>query len=99
MNFVKSVYNSLKAEAKQYLTNNGIASTNWNWLTGDAEGGKRTKEQLLSRLYETAVGYDSYVVLMHDSDDKQTTADALPEVIEHFIAEGYTFKNYYEIFK
>jgi peptidoglycan/xylan/chitin deacetylase (PgdA/CDA1 family) len=93
-------YNDLKAEAKSYL--NGtmqIATTNWNCLTGDAEGGKRTKEQLLSRLYETAEGYDSLVVLMHDADDKQTTADALPEIIEHYMAEGYTFKNYYEIFK
>jgi peptidoglycan/xylan/chitin deacetylase (PgdA/CDA1 family) len=36
---------------------------------------------------------------MHDADDKQTTADALPEIIEHYMSEGYVFKNYYEIFK
>lgn len=93
-------YHNLKVEAKAYLRDNmGIASTNWNCLTGDAEGGKRSKEQLLYRLYETAAPYTSLVVLMHDADDKQTTADALPEIIEHYMAEGYTFKNYYEIFK
>ncbi len=92
-------YDSLKSEAKQLLTNNGIASTNWNCLTGDAEGGARTKEQLLNRLYQTADGWDSLVVLMHDANDKQTTADALPEIIEHYKNEGYTFKNYYDIFK
>lgn len=93
-------YHNLKAEAKAHLRDNmGIASTNWNCLTGDAEGGKRSKEQLLDRLYETAAPYTSLVVLMHDADDKQTTADALPEIIEHYMAEGYTFKNYYEIFK
>jgi peptidoglycan/xylan/chitin deacetylase (PgdA/CDA1 family) len=93
-------YDSLKSEAKSYLNETmKIATTNWNCLTGDAEGGKRTKEQLLSRLYETAEGHDSLVILMHDTDDKQTTADALPEIIEHYMSEGYVFKNYYEIFK
>ena len=92
-------YNDLKAQAKATLENMGIASTNWNCLNGDAEGGTRSKQQLIDRLYETAEGWDSLVVLMHDANDKQTTADALPEIIEHYQAEGYTFKNYYDIFK
>ncbi|MBR1540616.1 MAG: polysaccharide deacetylase [Clostridia bacterium] len=92
-------YDSLKGQAKSKLEGMGIASTNWNCLNGDAEGGARTKEQLINRLYSTAEGWDSLVVLMHDANDKQTTADALPEIIEHYKAEGYTFKNYYEIFQ
>jgi len=92
-------YNDLKQEAKSYLTQNGIASTNWNCLTGDSEAVGRTKQELLSELYDTASGYDSLVVLMHDADDKKNTAEILPEIIEHYMAEGYTFKNYYEIFQ
>lgn len=92
-------YNSLKQSAKKTLENMGIASTNWNCLTGDSEGVGRTKEQLLNRLYETAAPFDSLVVLMHDADDKKATVEALPEIIEHYKAEGYTFKNYYDIFK
>ena len=92
-------YNDLKQQAKSKLESMGIASTNWNCLNGDAEGGSRTKQQLLNRLYETAKPYESLVVLMHDANDKQSTADALPEIIEHYQAEGYTFKNYYEIFQ
>ena len=92
-------YNDLKAEAKRTLEGMGIPSTNWNCLTGDAEAVGRTKEQLLNRLYETAEGWDSLVVLMHDANDKQATADALPEIIEHYKNEGYTFKNYYDIFQ
>ena len=92
-------YNDLKAKAKSTLEGMGIASTNWNCLNGDAEGGKRSKEQLINRLYETAEGWTSLVVLMHDANDKQSTADALPEIIEHYLAEGYTFKNYYDIFQ
>ena len=92
-------YHNLKQEAKAYLWNNGIASTNWNCLNGDAEGGKRTKEQLISRLYETAEGHTSLIILMHDADDKQTTADALREIIQNYKSQGYTFKNFYEVFK
>ena len=91
-------YNDTKAAAKRELENMGIASTNWNCLTGDAEGGKRSTDQLLSRLEETAAGYTSLVVLMHDTDDKQTTADALPAIIEHYQSLGYEFRNYYDIF-
>lgn len=93
------VYDEIKGEAKRTLQNMGIASTNWNCLSGDAEALGRTKEQLLKRLYETAERWDSLVVLMHDSNDKQPTVDALPEIIEHYKNEGYTFKNYYDIFQ
>lgn len=93
-------YNSLKQEAKATLDNMGIASTNWNCLSGDAEGsGRKTVQELQDRLYETAEGWTSLVVLMHDADDKKTTADALPSIIEHYKNLGYTFKNYYDIFK
>ena len=92
-------YNDLKAQAKSTLEGMGIASTNWNCLNGDAEGGSRTKQQLIDRLYETAEGWTSLVVLMHDANDKQSTVDALPEIIEHYLEEGYTFKNFYEIFQ
>ena len=92
-------YDDLKREAKSILEGMGIVSTNWNCLTGDAEAEGRTKEELLNRLYSTAEGWSSLVVLMHDCDDKQTTAEALPEIIEHYIQQGYTFKNYYDIFK
>lgn len=92
-------YHNLKQSAKSKLESMGIASTNWNCLTGDAEAVGRTKDQLLSRLYETAEGWTSLVVLMHDANDKQATVDALPEIIEHYKNEGYTFKNYYDIFQ
>ena len=93
-------YDSLKQEAKSILESRGIASTNWNCLTGDAEGnGKSSVDQLQSRLYETANGWVSLVILMHDTDGKQNTAEALPSIIEHYKNEGYTFKNYYDIFQ
>ena len=91
-------YHNLKAEAKQILANNGIASTNWNCLNGDAEGQGKTEEELLARLYESQEDNTSLIVLMHDAHDKQATVNTLRQVIQKYKSEGYVFKNFYEIF-
>lgn len=91
-------YHNIKAEAKQILANNGIASTNWNCLNGDAEALGRTEQELLTRLYQSQEDNTSLIILMHDAHDKQATVNTLREVIQHYKAEGYVFKNFYEIF-
>ena len=91
-------YHNIKAEAKQILANNGIASTNWNCLNGDAEAVGRTEQELLTRLYQSQEDNISLIILMHDAYDKQATVNTLREVIQHYKAEGYVFKNFYEIF-
>ena len=91
-------YEKRKAEARELFNSYGIAFTNWNCLTGDAEN-KTTKEACFNELIRTKGDQNSLIVLMHDANDKQQTVDALPEIIEYFKNEGYTFKNFYEIFK
>lgn len=91
-------YHDLKAEAKQVLANNGVASTNWNCLNGDSEGQGKTEEELLARLYESQEDNTSLIILMHDAHDKQVTVNTLRQVIQKYKAEGYVFKNFYEIF-
>ena len=91
-------YHDIKAEAKQILANNGIASTNWNCLNGDAEAVGRTEQELLTRLYQSQEDNTSLIILMHDAYDKQATVNTLREVVQHYKAEGYVFKNFYEIF-
>ena len=90
-------YAELKSEAKTFLNSYGVAHTNWNCLTGDAEG-KNTVEDQINEMKKTMEGDDAIVVLMHDANDKQVTADALPEAIRYLKDQGYTFKNFYEIF-
>ena len=90
-------YASVKAEAKELLHNYGINHTNWNCLTGDAEG-KTNTEALMSCLIKSMEGDDSIIVLMHDASDKSYTVEALPNVISYLREQGYTFKNFYEIF-
>jgi peptidoglycan/xylan/chitin deacetylase (PgdA/CDA1 family) len=91
-------YDSLKAKAKADMISRGIACTNWNALTGDAEG-NTDKQSLLNRMISTIGDSQSIILLMHDSADKTYTAEALPDVIKYFKDRGYTFKNFYEIFK
>lgn len=91
-------YNDLKAEAKQVLANSGVVSTNWNCLSGDAEGQEKTEEELLARLYESQGDKTSLIILMHDASDKQVTVNILKQVIQKYKSEGYVFKNFYEIF-
>lgn len=75
---------------KNTLKNMGFYYVDWNALTGDAEGAKKDAQGLLEYLKKN-MSTNNLVILMHDTDAKQTTADALPSVIEYLSGEGYTF--------
>lgn len=90
-------YADIKAQAKDLLHNYGVNYTNWNCLTGDAEG-KTTPEELMGCLQETMQGDGSIIVLMHDASDKSYTLETLPSVIAYLREQGYVFKNFYEVF-
>ena len=91
-------YEEVKSQARELFNTYGVAYTNWNCLTGDAEN-KKTKEECIQEMLNTKADQNSIILLMHDANDKQQTVDALPEIIQYFKNEGYTFKNFYEIFK
>ena len=76
----------------QYLNENKMASIDWNALSGDAEGGRKTPAQLVEYAKKTAQGKEMVVVLMHDTYGKEATAKALPQIIEYFKSNGYEFK-------
>lgn len=90
-------YEKIKSEARELFESYGVAFTNWNCLTGDAEGSE-TPEDCVRRLKET-MSSNCLIVLMHDANDKQQTVEALPTVIQYLKDEGYVFKNFYDIFK
>ena len=73
----------------------GYINYDWNALNGDAEGHNLSKRYLVDRLKSTVSarqGHKEIIILMHDTDTKKTTADALPEIIEYLIKEGYEFR-------
>lgn len=91
-------YEETKSKARELFREYGVAYTNWNCLTGDAEG-KKTKEDCINEMIRTKGNQNSIILLMHDANDKIQTVEALPEIIQYFKNEGYTFKTFYEIFR
>jgi len=77
---------------KLAVKSDNYAYYDWNALSGDAEGNLLSKEELIARTKETLNTKSSAIILMHDSNVKTTTVDALPAIIEYLINNGYEFK-------
>lgn len=91
-------YHKVKQIAKKILAEKNIASTNWNCLTGDAAG-NTTVESQIAEFNKTRSKDRNLIVLMHDAGDKKHTPETLRQIIHTLKGEGYTFHNFYEIFK
>ncbi|EJO5346314.1 polysaccharide deacetylase [Clostridium botulinum] len=77
---------------KQAIHKKGYYNMDWNALNGDAEGNNIPKEKLIQNIKKTIEGKNHVVILMHDCAAKKTTVEALPDIIEYLIAQGYEFK-------
>ena len=69
----------------------GCQFYDWNYGTGDAGGNNIPVNQIIATA--TAGNANNQVILAHDTDAKNTTVDALPAIIEHYQALGYSFKS------
>ena len=88
----ESYCDGIMTDLVQKVQEEGYYYTDWNVDSTDASGNGISTEQIISSI-ENGCEEDQYnIVLMHDSDAKQTTAEALSEVIEWAQEEGYTFK-------
>lgn len=72
-----------------YLCAQGIVYFDWNVSSGDASSGGISVEQIIDNCVENT-DYNNRVILMHDSQEKRTTVDALPSVIEMLLAQENT---------
>ena len=68
----------------------GYQYFDWNCDSTDAEGNNVPAEKIV----KNAVSADSkhINILMHDTDAKNTTVEALPKIIEYYREQGYSFK-------
>lgn len=80
------------APLDQYMEEQNMAAIDWNALNQDAEGGKKTADQLVQSAIKTAGNKHIIVLLMHDTYGKEETAKALPQIIDHFKNAGYEFR-------
>lgn len=70
----------------------GYKYVDWNCLTRDAEVPNISVNQQLSYIKLFSKNKNNLIVLMHDSDGRSTTADALPQIIDYLKSNDYTFK-------
>lgn len=65
-----------------YLEEQDIDYFDWNVSSLDATGRKLSVEEIVGNVLNNIEEYSTAVVLMHDADDKTTTVEALPIIIE-----------------
>lgn len=74
------------------LSEEGIYQTDWNALNGDAEGKTRSSQELLDKLKQSMGDKRSLIILMHDTDAKETTVEYLQSAIDYLKSQGFIFK-------
>ena len=95
--FASPDYKYKKKNIVNILAEINYVYVDWNCLNKDSEH-KYSNYQLLNNLKKSAKGKGTLVVLIHDTGDVNKTYDILQDSIEYLKAQGYIFKNFYEIF-
>ena len=65
-----------------YLNEQGITYFDWNISSGDATSGYISKNRIIQNCTESLANYETAVILLHDSGEREETVKALPELIE-----------------
>lgn len=72
----------------QYLNKASIVYFDWNVVSGDATGITYTKDQLINNVISGVAMKKRSIVLMHDSQTKETTVESLPGLLDALISGG-----------
>lgn len=73
------------------LLNSGFKHIDWNVENGDAKRLNVPKEELINNVKSQIGQHKHVVILMHDSSTKETTVQALPDIIEFLKSQGFEF--------
>ena len=91
-NTVSEYYGAgIMTELVQAVHADGLEYFDWNADTGDATGNGIPADTLYTNFVNEIMHDRTNVVLMHDTDAKYTTAEALPRMIEYGLENGYEF--------
>jgi peptidoglycan/xylan/chitin deacetylase (PgdA/CDA1 family) len=69
-----------------YLEGEGIVFFDWNISSGDGGSILLSTQRLIDNSTSGIENWDESVILLHDSAEKRTTVEALPEIIENILA-------------
>ncbi|NDO45728.1 polysaccharide deacetylase family protein [Clostridium sp. MD294] len=82
------VMGDITTQAKQ----NGYIYVDWNVDSGDARGNNVPKDTIINNVLDGTSGKSQAIILMHQTKPKQTTVEALPEIIEGLQTQGYEIR-------
>ncbi len=68
----------------------GMEYFDWNVSSQDASSKPLTKEEILDNCLNSIERFQNCIILMHDAGSKDSTVEALPELIEHIQAMEHT---------
>ncbi len=71
-----------------YLSESGITYFDWNVASGDAVNGQLDIESIVNNCLGKLDSLNVCMILMHDAADKNTTVEALPEIISQIQDRG-----------
>ena len=73
------------------LENRGYTYFDWNVDSSDATKMTLDKESIVKSVLDGSSNVNTANILMHDTDAKYTTLEAMPEILEGLKAQGYVF--------
>lgn len=73
-----------------YLDSQDVEYYDWNVSSGDGGSMKLSTDTLLENCTKDIDTRDTSIILLHDSAEKPTTVEALPEIIENILARPDT---------
>lgn len=92
-NAVSKKYNKgIMTRLTKQVEQKGYIYVDWNVDSTDASGNNVSKDKILNNVKTYSKGDNDICVLMHDTAAKNTTVDALPEMISYLKEQGYQFK-------
>lgn len=75
-------------ELASYLKENGITYFDWNIASGDAVSKELAADTIVDNCMGNIDHFNECMILMHDASGKDTTIEALPEIISQVRARG-----------
>ena len=92
-NTISKDYNiGIMSRLTKKVEQKGYVYVDWNVDSNDATGNNVPKSKILNSIKRETSGRGDICVLMHDTGAKDTTVDALPEMICYLRAFGYRFE-------
>ena len=77
----------IMTELTEKVLEKGYQYYDWNISSGD--GSKATKEEIIKQ--SETDEYDHVMILFHDAATKDTTVEALPDILKYYQDKGYEF--------